>query len=123
MHTLLRRGLPVAPDGQSDEHRRAWGRFTRNFVVQGTGAEWALSWLALLRNQLWRSGSGPLEHRPHLCFFLHDEVVVHTPAELAEPVADAVRAAAAQAGQVLFGAAPVDFPLHVAVASRYSEAK
>ena len=67
--------------------------------------------------------SGPLEHRPHLCFFLHDEVVVHTPAGLAEPVADAVRAAAAEAGGVLFGDAPGDFPLHVAVAGRYSEAK
>ena len=37
-----------------DRHRRAWGRFTRNFVVQGTGAEWALCWLADLRNRLWR---------------------------------------------------------------------
>ena len=79
--------------------------------------------LALLRNRLWRFGSVPLEHRPHLCFFLHDEVVVHAPAGLAEPVADAVRAAAAEAGRVLFGDAPVDFPLHVAVAGRYSEAK
>src|SRR3712207_8124840 len=37
-----------------DRQARSWGRFTRNFVVQGTGAEWALCWLADLRNRLWR---------------------------------------------------------------------
>ena len=64
-----------------DRHRRAWGRFTRNFVVQGTGAEWALCWLADLRNRLWRlGGAARCDARPHLVFFLHDEVVVHTPA-------------------------------------------
>ena len=70
---------PPDPD-QMARRRRAYGRFTRNFVVQGTGAEWALCWIADLRNRLWRLGAdGPLESRPHLVFFLHDEVVVHTP--------------------------------------------
>ena len=27
--------------------RAAWGRFTRNFVVQGTAAEWALCWIGV----------------------------------------------------------------------------
>ena len=36
--------------------------------------------------------------RPHLVFFLHDEVVVHTPAALADAVAAEVTAAAATAG-------------------------
>ena len=31
---------------------RDWGRFTRNFVVQGTAAEWALCWMASLRRRL-----------------------------------------------------------------------
>ena len=31
---------------------RARGRFTRNFVVQATAAEWALTLLAILRNEL-----------------------------------------------------------------------
>jgi DNA polymerase-1 len=75
---------PADPDSQA-RHRRAWGRFTRNFIVQGTGAEWALCWIADLRNRLWRLGeTGPLVTRPHLVFFLHDEVVVHTPAALAD---------------------------------------
>ncbi|PTT16324.1 bifunctional 3'-5' exonuclease/DNA polymerase [Microbacterium sp. HMWF026] len=102
------------------------GRFTRNFVVQGTAAEWALAWLADLRTRL--SGfsvpdavpaavaSGPVfARRPHLAFFLHDEIVVHTPVELADAVADAVREAAATAGRLLFGTFPIDFPLDLRI--------
>jgi DNA polymerase-1 len=106
-----------------DRRRRAWGRFTRNFVVQGTGAEWALCWLADLRNRLWRlGGAGAVEERPHLVFFLHDEVLVHTPEELAQAVVEEVRAAAAAAGRLLFGSFPVDFPLDVAVVASWADA-
>ena len=70
---------------------RSWGRFTRNFVVQGSAAEWALCWMANLRLALWNQPS-------HLVFFLHDEVIVHAPAELAEEAAEAIRASAAAAG-------------------------
>jgi DNA polymerase-1 len=142
VHTLLGRGSPV-PSGawaeraaelgeppeeadsreERDRHRRAWGRFTRNFVVQGTGAEWALCWLADLRNRLWRlGGTGTVSERPHLVFFLHDEVVVHTPEHLAEDVVAEVRHAAAEAGRLLFGAFPVDFPLDVAVVGSWADA-
>jgi DNA polymerase-1 len=141
VHTLLGRGSPVPrgraerpdepgepPDaGESaeerDRHRRAWGRFTRNFVVQGTAAEWALCWLADLRNRLWRvGGSGGVGERPHLVFFLHDEVVVHTPEHLADAVADEVRQAASEAGRLLFGTFPIDFPLDVAVVRSWADA-
>ena len=102
---------------------RDWGRFTRNFVVQGTAAEWALCWLADLRNRLWRLGaSGPVEQRPHLVFFLHDEVVVHTPEHLAGAVVEEVRRAAATAGRLLFGTFPVDFPLDVSVVASWADA-
>ncbi|MGY1681677.1 bifunctional 3'-5' exonuclease/DNA polymerase [Geodermatophilus sp. SYSU D01176] len=142
VHTLLGRGSP-RPTGawaeravalgepaeaagsreDRDRHRRAWGRFTRNFVVQGTGAEWALCWLADLRNRLWRlGGAEPLEQRPHLVFFLHDEVVVHTPEHLAAEVVEEVRRAAATAGRLLFGGFPVDFPLDVAVVRSWADA-
>jgi len=94
------------------------GRFTRNFVVQGTAAEWALCWMASLRLRL-----RALEGRPHLVYFLHDEVMVHSPAEVAQDVAEAVRAAAGEAGRLLFGDFPVDFPLNIAVCDSYSEAK
>ncbi len=102
---------------------RSWGRFTRNFIVQGTAAEWALCWMAGLRKRLWEMADGAATERPHLVFFLHDEVVVHAPAAFAEGVADAVRAAAADAGRLLFGEFPVDFPITVAIVDSYAEAK
>src|SRR5699024_2695104 len=40
------------------------GRFTRNFVVQGTAAEWALAWLADLRQRLARLPAIPTDGRP-----------------------------------------------------------
>lgn len=114
---------------------RSWGRFTRNFVVQGTAAEWALCWIASIRRRLWALGEdasdgarpglapAPFDRRPHLVFFLHDEIVVHAPAALADVVAQEVRAAAEEAGRLLFGDFPVDFPLSVAVTESYADAK
>jgi DNA polymerase-1 len=102
---------------------RSWGRFTRNFIVQGTAAEWALCWMAGLRNRLWTMSDGAPLDRPHLVFFLHDEVMVHAPEHLAERVAVEVRAAAADAGRLLFGEMPVDFPVTVAIVDRYADAK
>ncbi len=48
-------------------------------------------------------------------FFLHDEIVVHTPLAHADAVADAVRASAASAGRLLFGTFPIDFPLDLRI--------
>ncbi|MFC5501800.1 bifunctional 3'-5' exonuclease/DNA polymerase [Lysinimonas soli] len=107
---------------------RGWGRFTRNFVVQGTAAEWALCWMGSLRRRLWQLGGGdaadaPLTDRPHLVFFLHDELIVHTPRALAEQVAAELRESAAEAGRLLFGAAPVEFAVTVAIVDSYDQAK
>ncbi len=105
---------------------RSWardqGRFTRNFVVQGTAAEWALCWMADLRKRLWAVGEGSLRERPHLVYFLHDEVIVHTPEALAAEAERAVVEAAAAAGRLLFGRFPIDFPLDVAVVDSYADA-
>jgi DNA polymerase-1 len=107
---------------------RGWGRFTRNFVVQGTAAEWALCWMGGLRRRLWQLGGGDdvdaaLTARPHLVFFLHDELIVHTPVAMAEQVAEALRESAAEAGRLLFGSAPVEFALTVAIVTSYDQAK
>jgi DNA polymerase-1 len=111
---------------------RSWGRFTRNFVVQGTAAEWALAWLASARRRLWALGESagpagaapaPFDRRPHLVFFVHDEVVVHAPEGWADAVAEALRDAAAEAGRLLFGDFPVAFPLTVATVRSYADAK
>lgn len=115
-----------ADAGSEAARARAFGRFTRNFVVQGTAAEWALCWLALLRERLHALRPGaPLVERPHLVFFLHDEVIVHAPAELADDVAHALRECAAEAGRLLFPASPddVEFALSVAVVDSYADAK
>jgi DNA polymerase-1 len=105
-------------------YARSWGRFTRNFIVQGTAAEWALCWMASLRNRLTElAGDAWFTAGPHLVFFLHDEIVVHTPAEFAVRVEVEVRAAAADAGRLLFGELPVEFPLTVATVDNYGQAK
>ncbi len=135
VRTLLGRGSPTlgdAWDHDPDEpaepdvqaaRRRAYGRFTRNFVVQGTGAEWALCWIADLRNRLWRlSDDGGLADRPHLVFFVHDEVVVHAPAALADTVTREVGEAATTAAQLLFRDVAVDFPLNISVVTSYADA-
>jgi DNA polymerase-1 len=98
-------------------HSRDWGRFTRNFVVQGSAAEWALCWMAALRRRL-----RTFEGGPHLVFFLHDEVMVHTPDDVVDDVVAAVTDAAAEAGRLMFAAAPVEFTLDVAVVDSYDQA-
>ncbi|MGW6821841.1 bifunctional 3'-5' exonuclease/DNA polymerase [Streptomyces sp. NPDC055005] len=97
---------------------RARGRFTRNFVVQGSAADWALLLLAALRQSIAAAGM-----RAELVFFQHDEVIVHCPAEEAEAVAAAIRAAGDRAGRIAFGDTPVRFPFTTAVVECYADAK
>lgn len=120
----------AAEESRARSRAREWGRFTRNFVVQGTAAEWALSWMAGVRQSLRRL---PVDDgAPHLAFFLHDELVVHTPDSLATQVVDAVERAAVQASTLLFPhlrpPRPADsgeprplVPLDVVVARTYAE--
>jgi DNA polymerase I len=102
----------TCPTGRGD---RARGRFTRNFVIQATAAEWALTLLATLR-----AAVGELAAQ--LVLFQHDEVLVHCPEYEVDAVSDAVRAAAVQAGRLLFGTTPVRFPLDVSVVDCYADA-
>lgn len=97
---------------------RARGRFTRNFVVQASAADWALVLLALLRARL-----ADLDRRPQLVFFQHDEVIVHCPADLAADVANGIEAAAAAATRLVFGATDVSFPMTTAIVECYADAK
>jgi len=109
VHSLLGRASPPAPKEGYDPAAR--GRFTRNFVVQATAAEWALCLVADLRLRLVDLPD------TELVFFQHDEVVVHC----AQPdiVVGHVLAAAAMATQLLFGDTPVRFPMDVAVRRVY----
>ncbi|QDO90471.1 bifunctional 3'-5' exonuclease/DNA polymerase [Ornithinimicrobium ciconiae] len=116
----------VDADGTDERRARSQardrGRFTRNFVVQGTAAEWALCWMAETRRRLRDLDPVPGLGRPHLVFFLHDEIVVHTPQALSDQVAQIVQESATVAGRLLFGGFPLSFPLHVATVRAYADA-
>jgi DNA polymerase-1 len=99
---------------------RARGRFTRNFVVQASAADWALVLLALLRARL---AGQQAAGQPQLVFFQHDEVIVHCPASLAADVTNAIEFAAAGATRLVFGPTEVSFPMTTAVVECYAEAK
>jgi len=117
-------GAGAAEERRARQSARDRGRFTRNFIVQGTAAEWALCWMAEIRLRLAALGdvpaasaaprSGPaFARRAHLAFFLHDEIIVHAPREQVDAAASAVREAAASAGRLMFGGSSVDFPLEL----------
>ncbi|MET8311125.1 bifunctional 3'-5' exonuclease/DNA polymerase [Micromonospora sp. NPDC005173] len=113
--------VPTDPDGAADRQSpraraaRSRGRFTRNFVIQATAAEWASTLLATLRTEL--AGTDA-----ELVFFQHDEVIVHCPAAQAEAVAAAVGRSGERAAGLLFGDTPVRFPLDLSIVDCYADA-
>ena len=118
-------GIPAADEdgddrtwvpGYASTDARARGRFARNFVVQGSAADWALLLLAALRRAC-------ADLAAELVFFQHDEVIVHCPQEEAETVVAAIREAAELAGRLTFGETPVRFPFTTAVVECYADAK
>ncbi|MEV1082123.1 bifunctional 3'-5' exonuclease/DNA polymerase [Streptomyces sp. NPDC050211] len=102
--------------GYASTNARARGRFARNFVVQGSAADWTLLLLAALRQAC--AGMAA-----ELVFFQHDEVIVHCPEEEAETVVTAIREASDLAGRLTFGETPVRFPFTTAVVECYADAK
>ncbi|WP_084484388.1 bifunctional 3'-5' exonuclease/DNA polymerase [Nocardia anaemiae] len=121
VRTWLGRTCPPAslvPPEPGTPAARARGRFTRNFVVQGSAADWALLVLAGVRHAMTHAGL-----RAELVFFQHDEVIVHCPAEEATAVAEMIATAADTAGRIAFGPTPVRFPCTTAVVECYWDAK
>ncbi len=128
VHTRLGRACPppsarwnrlvsgAEGEARADQVRHDRGRFTRNFVIQGSAAEWALALLAMLRQKL--SGT-----TAQMVFFMHDEVVLHCEQADAERVREAVSASALEASRLVFGPTPVRFPLHLATVACYADAK
>jgi DNA polymerase-1 len=131
------------PDAERDpragQAARARGRFTRNFVVQASAADWALVMLVSLRAELAKIGSsnrtndvlpsarlawsGAGRDQPELVFFQHDEVIVHCPLDQANAVVAAAEHAASAASRLVFGPTGVAFPLSTAVVDCYADAK
>lgn len=102
-------------DPRAGAAARARGRFTRNFVVQASAADWALVLVALLRSRLTK----PAE----LVFFQHDEVIVHCPTGQADEAVAAINAAAVGATRLIFGQTDVSFPMTTVIADCYADAK
>ena len=109
--------------GRARRAARDRGRFTRNFVVQASAADWALVLLAEVRRRLADPGPPDRPSGPHLVFFQHDEVVVHCPRADADRVAGVLGEAAEESGRLVFGDTGVRFPLAVAVVDCYADAK
>lgn len=117
VRSWLGRTCPASTlDSESAAQGRARGRFTRNFVIQATAAEWAATLLALTRDALW-------EAQARMVFFQHDEVIVHCPESEVDTVVGALHAAEERTRRLLFGETPVRFPLNLAVVDSYADAK
>ena len=136
VHSVLGRACPPPSDSWRDvvaigsqqdatdaERRRAGqfardrGRFTRNFVVQGSAADWASVWLSGLRRDL---GEVP---GAELVFFQHDELIVHVPDDNAALVADLTIAAAESARRLVFPTTLVTTPVRPVIVDCYADAK
>lgn len=105
--------VPVA---EERARRRAYGRFARNAVVQGSAAELFKAWALTVRAAVL-----PLDGQIVLC--LHDELLVHVPQKHAAEAADRVATALADAARRWSQGAPVRFVADIGVFTRWSEAK
>lgn len=106
---------------RADAAARARGRFTRNFVVQASAAEWALCWLAEIRRRL-AIGSIP-RPRSRIALFLHDEVVLHVPADHALDATALLEEAARAATRMMLGYIPIEFAITTVTVTSYADAK
>jgi DNA polymerase-1 len=120
---LGRTSPPPRPDwlsGLSDAaaaaRSRAWGRFTRNFVVQASAADWASVLIASLRQRL-----AGLDGQAELVFFQHDEVVVEAEEPVAADAVGCVAEAGAAATSLVLGDVGVHVPLDGRVVRTYAD--
>jgi DNA polymerase-1 len=92
------------------------GRFARNAVIQGAAAELFKAWAATVRLTTRHLGA-----RIVLC--LHDELLVHVPAETADEVAATVDAALTASARRWTGSSTVRFVSDTSIIARWSQAK
>ena len=122
---LSQRSATAEEQRRAESIARSRGRFTRNFVVQGSAADWAACWLAELRRRLraLRTDGTDGGAGGELVFFLHDEVMVHAPLDRVDACIRAIEDSARAAKELLFGPIPVEFPVSLAVVDSYDLAK
>ena len=93
----------------------SWGRFARNAVVQGAAAELFKAWAATVRAGLAVTGG-------EIVLCLHDELLVHTPADAADDVADLVRTSLAQTAHWWAAGSGVRFVADIATGATWADA-
>ncbi len=107
-------------DATAGSHARSRGRFTRNFVVQASAADWAAVLVAGLRTRLARLPAVD-GWQPQLVFFQHDEVMVECAEGQVDDVVAAVTDAGTEATSLVLGGAGVRIPLTAAVVDSYAD--
>ena len=107
-------------DAAAGSQARSRGRFTRNFVVQASAADWAAVLVAGLRTRLARLPAGD-GWQPQLVFFQHDEVMVECATGQVDDVVAAVAAAGAEATSLVLGEVGVRIPLTAIAVDSYAE--
>ena len=98
----------------------ARGRYARNAVVQGSAAELFKMWAVTVRAGLAASTGGAAGE---IVLCLHDELLVHAPADRAAEVTALLHDALAQTGDRWAAGSPVRFVTDVCVVRRWSDAK
>lgn len=137
VHSVLGRPCPPPPanwfgsDGpegsesveveRSSERARSRGRFTRNFVIQGSAADWANVLVAVLRRELRELARAHDLPAAELVFFQHDEIVVHTPESAAAEVVDALARSGHEATRLVLGAHAPAIPMEARVVRGYAD--
>ena len=112
--------LDGLPDAGAAARTRSRGRFTRNFVVQASAADWAAVLVAGLRTRLARLPE--LDGwQAQLVFFQHDEVIVEAPAAQADRVVAAVEEAGSEATRLVLGDTGVHVPLTAVPVASYAD--
>jgi len=102
---------------RASQYARDRGRFTRNFVVQASAADWASVWLSGVRRDLTAVAGA------ELVFFQHDELIVHVPSANAPTVAEVTIAAAEAARRLVFPTSSVTTPVRPVIVDCYADAK
>lgn len=118
-----RNQVTAADERAARSAARAHSRFTRNFVIQGTAAEWAVIWMAQIRKRLRTERRFGKRMQTRLVYFLHDEIMLYGPTGEAARAAELVRESAQAAAELIFGPTEVEFPVTVVTTDDYSQAK
>ena len=105
-----------APGGDDPARAAARGRYARNAVIQGAAAELFKAWAATVR-----ATTRDLDGQIVLC--LHDELLLHVPAEHAEEARARVVTALTDSARRWTGSTQVRFVADTSVIHRWSEAK